>query len=92
MLIPWPVTPEVLGGYAWLEKSAALNYPPAVYAVGVRLKYGDYVPRPEGWTGAAGNHFPQPERGQKMIDQALQLGYVPRIEEQYFYWKEYRAK
>jgi hypothetical protein len=29
-----------------------------MYALGVRLKYGDHVPKPPGWTGAAGNVFP----------------------------------
>ncbi len=88
--IPWPFSPDVLGGYAWLEKAAALDYPPAVYAVGVRLKHGDHVPRPPGWNGPAGNHFPQPERGQVLIDKAIQLGYEPSIKEEYFYWQQYR--
>src|SRR5687767_1432680 len=29
----WPSEPDVLGGYAWLEKAAAQNYPPAVWLV-----------------------------------------------------------
>ncbi len=86
----WPVSPDVLGGYAWLEKAAALDYPPAVYAVGVRLKHGDHVPQPRDWNGPAGNHFPQPARGQTLIDKALRLGYQPTIEEEYFYWQQYR--
>ncbi|MFN9718969.1 MAG: hypothetical protein ACK58L_09770, partial [Planctomycetota bacterium] len=88
--ILWPISPDVLGGYAWLERAAALDYPPAVYAVGVRLKYGDHVPRPPGWNGPAGNHFPQPERGQVLIDKAIQFGYEPSINEEYFYWQQYR--
>jgi TPR repeat protein len=83
--ILWPFEPDVLGGYAWLEKAAAKNYPPAVYAVGVRLKHGIHVPRPPGWNGPAGNRFPQPQRGQALIDRALQLGYRPLVEEQQFY-------
>ncbi len=88
--ILWPVSPDVLGGYAWVEKAAARDYPPAVYAVGVRLKYGDHVPRPPDWNGPAGNHFPQPERGQALIDKAITLGYQPSTKEEYFYWHQYR--
>ena len=86
----WPFSPDVLGGYALLKKAAALDYPPAVYAVGVRLKHGDHVPRPPSWNGPAGNHFPQPERGQVLIDKAIQLGYEPSIKEEHFYWQQYR--
>jgi TPR repeat protein len=88
--VPWPVVPDVLGGYAWLEKAADLDYPPALYAVGVRLKYGEHVPRPPGWTASEGNYFPQPERGQVLIDKAVRLGYKPSTEESSFYWREYR--
>jgi TPR repeat protein len=89
-VVLWPCQPDVLGGYAWLERAAALDHPPAVYAVGVRLKYGDHVPRPPGWAGPDGNHFPQPERGQALIDKALELGFEPPVDEQSFYWQHYR--
>jgi hypothetical protein len=90
-VVLWPDLPDVLGGYAWLERAAALDYPPAVYAVGVRLKYGQHVPRPADWpSNHSGNYFPQPERGQELIDKALRLGYQPTIEERYFYWQQYR--
>src|SRR6516164_9361176 len=46
----WPCSPDVLTGYAWLEKAAKQDYPLAVYTLGVRLKYGDHVPRPENWS------------------------------------------
>lgn len=88
--ILWPFSPDVLGGYAWLEKAAAADYPPAIYAVGVRLKHGNHVPRPPNWNGPDGNVFPQPQRGQVLIDKAVQLGYQPMIEEEYFYWQQYR--
>ncbi len=88
--ILWPFRPDVLGGYALLEKAADLDYPPAVYAQGVRLKYGDHVPRPFDWKGPEGNVFPQPERGQVLIDKAMRLGYQPTIEEEFFYSKQYR--
>jgi TPR repeat protein len=88
--ILWPVQPDVLGGYDWLEKAAALEYPPAVYAVGVRLKYGQHVPQPPDWRGPAGNVFAQPERGQALIDKAIRLGYRPTINEEFFYWQQYR--
>ncbi len=89
--ILWPGKPDVLGGFAWLEKAAAQNHPPAVYLVGVRLKYGQHVPRPSGWDGPAGNHFPQPEKGQKMIDRALELGFKPPYgDEQSYYNRFYR--
>ena len=88
--ILWPCESDVLGGYAWLEKSAAQDYPPALYALGVRLKYGEHVPQPPGWTGPGGNVFKQPERGQQYIDRALALGFRPSEEEQYYYWRVYR--
>jgi TPR repeat protein len=89
-LVIWPIQPDVLGGYAWLEKAAQQDYPPALYAVGVRLKYGIHVPMPKNWRGAGGNHCPQPERGQPYIDKAIELGYKPQVDEQYFYWSVYR--
>jgi hypothetical protein len=83
----------VLGGYAWLEKAAAVDYPPAVYAKGVRLKFGQHVPRPADWEEPpGGNVFPQPERGQALIDKAIRLGYQPTIDEDYFYWRQYRKR
>ena len=90
-IILWPSEPDVLGGYAWLEKAAAQNYPPAVWLVGVRVKEGTFVPEPPGWTGPGGNVFPQPERGQAMIDRAVnQLGYRPPASEDTFYFQHYR--
>ncbi len=99
-IILWPVGPDVLGGYAWLEKASAQNYPPAVWLVGMRQKHGMHVPEPKGWTGPAGNVFPQPERGQPMIDRAInELGYRPDLSqygddvdvaEPSFYWHHYR--
>jgi hypothetical protein len=68
-VILWPVQPDVLGGDAWLEKAAQQNYPPALYAVGVRLK--------RGYHGPGGNVVPQTERGQSYIDKAIALGYKP---------------
>jgi hypothetical protein len=89
-LILWPCEPDVAAGFRALERSAAAGYRPAIYALGVRLKHGDHVPEPPGWAGAAGNVFPQTERGQPLIDQALRAGYTPRVEEQLFYWQEFR--
>lgn len=86
----WPVSPNVLGGYTVLERAAAMNYPPAIYALGVRLKHGYFVPEPSNWTGPGGNVFSQPERGQPLIDRAIALGYQPVGEEQRFYWSDYR--
>src|SRR5438132_1447044 len=76
-ILIWPCGPDLLAGYAWLEKSAAQDYPPAVYLVGVRLKYGDFVPKPPGWKGPDQNMYPQPARGQELIDRALRLGFKP---------------
>ena len=86
----WPCEPDVLTGYAWLEKAAQQDYPPAIYTLGVRLKYGDHVPQPANWTGPAGNVFPQPEKGQALIDKALHLGYKPQTDERLHYMKVYR--
>ncbi len=60
-IISWPTTSDVLGGYKWLLQSAKQNHPPALYALGVRLKHGIHVPEPPNWTGPAGNRFPQPD-------------------------------
>jgi hypothetical protein len=81
---------NTLDGYAWLERAAVQDYPPAVWLVGVRLKYGIHVPRPANWTGASGNVFPQPERGQEMIDHAIQLGFQPPADEENYYDRAYR--
>lgn len=90
-IILWPCTPDVLGGFTWLEKAAAQDHPPAVWLVGVRLKYGIHVPRPAAWSGPAGNVFPQPERGQAMIDRAVnELGFQPPPDEETYYWQTYR--
>jgi hypothetical protein len=85
----WPCSPDVLAGYAWLEKAAGQDYPPAVYTLGVRLKYGQHVPQPADWRGPAGNVFPQPARGQALIDRALRLGYRPRTAEELHYMTVY---
>jgi hypothetical protein len=37
-LILWPCSPDVEAGYRVLERAAAAGYPPAIYALGVRLK------------------------------------------------------
>jgi hypothetical protein len=60
---------------------------------GVRLKYGEHVPKSSGWTGAGGNHFPQPELGQKFIDEALASGFrpLPGVDEEVYYWHVYRG-
>ena len=89
-LILWPCTPNVEAGYRALERSGATGYTPAIYALGVRLKYGDHVPKPPGWTGPGGNVFDQPERGQPLIDQALRAGFTPTVEERLFYWQVFR--
>jgi hypothetical protein len=91
-LILWPCEPDVLGGFASLTAAAEKGYAPAIYAVGVRLKHGDFVPRPENWSGPGGNVFPQPELGQRYIDRAMRLGYRPKIAEEQFYWHEYRRR
>jgi hypothetical protein len=89
-IVLWPFLPDVLGGFAWLERAAQKDYPPAVWLVGVRLKYGDHVPEPPNWQGASGNYFPQPERGQAEIDRAIRLGFKPPADEETYYWQVYR--
>ena len=76
-IVIWPFVDDDLAGYSWLERAAELNYPPALYCLGWRLKTGRCVPKPEGWKGPSGNAFPQPEKGQPLIDRALQAGFVP---------------
>ena len=90
VILLWPIPPDVLGGYAWLKESASHDYPPALWLLGVRLKYGEHVPEPPDWDGPAGNVFPQPKRGQKLIDRAIALGYHPPTNEKGYYWQVYR--
>jgi hypothetical protein len=61
-----------------------------IYALGVRLKYGDFVPKPPHWTGPGGNAFPQPERGQALIDQAIRGGFTRPVDGRRFYWQVLR--
>ena len=89
-IILWPESPDVLGGYRWLKKAADQEYPPALFAIGVRLKYGMHVPQPPDWDGPGGNVFRQPDRGQQFIDHAHELGYKESVDEESFYWQRYR--
>ena len=88
----WPARPNVMKGYYWLAKAAEQENPPALYALGVRLKYGIHVPKPDGWKGPAGNHFPQPAQGQAYINRAIELGYQPIGAEKDFYWHVFRER
>jgi hypothetical protein len=88
--ILWPTGPDVRGGYLWLERSATAGYPPALYLQGIRLKYGEFVPEPEGWKGPGGV-YPQPERGQTLINQASKAGFHRPVKgEETYYWTVYR--
>lgn len=91
--ILWFGEPDVLGGYTWLERSAHAGYPAAMYAVGIRLKYGIHVPEPPNWSGPAGNVFPQPQAGQEWIEKAKKAGFKPPEldQEEYYYWHVYRG-
>ena len=88
--LPVPCDCDVESGYLWLERAAEGDYTPAIYMLGVRLKYGIHVPRPEDWSGPGGNTFPQPERGQVLIDEALKRGFRPRASEASEYFKAFR--
>jgi TPR repeat protein len=90
-LILWPGTSDVVSGYYWLERAAAQEYPPAMYALGARLKHGMHVPEPPGWTGPSGNVFPQPKKGKDLIDKALSMGFRPKTNSYYFYDFEFRS-
>jgi TPR repeat protein len=83
--------PDTERSFEWLNRSANAKYPEALYALGIQYKYGDFVPQPANWNGPSGNWFPQPEKGQALIDEALRLGFKPPpgVEEQ-FYAKVYR--
>jgi len=89
----WPINPNVLEGYFWIDKAADQGHLPSLYIKGVRLKYGDHVPQPEDWDGPGGNHFPQPARGQKCIDEAIEKGFRPvkNLEEEFYYTHLYRG-
>lgn len=88
----WPTSPDVDGGFAWAEKAAINGDAEAMYIVGVRLKYGMFVPRPASATGVGVNVFPQPQAGQMWIDRAIAKGYVPPagIPEEQYYSRVYR--
>ena len=90
---PQPVVPMHLAGeydgFAWLQKAAAQNYPPAVWLVGVRLKYGIAVPEPADWHGPGGNVFAQPDVGQPLIDHAINdLDFHAPADEPQFYFEQ----
>jgi hypothetical protein len=89
-IICWPTQSDVLGGFSWLQRAANQDYPPAVYALGARLKHGIHVPRPTYWHGPAGNVFRQPDHGHNIIDKAISRGYKPSVDESMYYWHVYR--
>lgn len=90
-LILWPCSPDVEAGYQSLERSAQAGYPAAMYALGVRLKYGEFVPMPADWSGPGGNVFPQPLKGKEWIDRALRAGfYPPSLDEETYYFQVFR--
>jgi uncharacterized membrane protein (GlpM family) len=89
-ILLWPFAPDVEAGYQALEKAAAAGHLEATYALGVRLKYGQFVPRPASWTGSSGNVFPQPHKGQPLIDQAITRGFSPIVPEEDYYWTVFR--
>ena len=91
-LILWPCRPEVNAGYRVLERAASAGYPPAMYVLGVRLKYGLFVPMPIDWSGPCCNVYPQPQKGEPWIDRAIQAGFRPpaRNGEDRYYWQVYR--
>ena len=89
-VLPLPMEPDVCSGFAWLQKAAAQNYPPAVWLVGACLRYGIFVPEPADWAGPGGNIFPQPSIGQPLIDRAVDdLGYSPPSDAWQFYYQSY---
>ena len=92
-LLLWPSSPQVLEGYSWIDRAAEAGHLPSIYMKGIRLKYGNHVPEPQEWNGPGGNHFPQPELGQKYIDEALSKGFRPLsdVGEEYYYWHVYRG-
>jgi TPR repeat protein len=82
--LPIDGEPDVEGGYHWLTKAAAHGHPEALYALGVRWKQGLFVP--PYWHSSP----PNVARGQKLIDEAILRGYQPAIDEDVYYWKEFR--
>ena len=76
---------DVKKGFEWLNRSADNEYPEAIYALGIMYKYGIFVPDPSG-RNTGGNYFPQPEKGQQLIDKAIQAGYKPNVKEEDFYY------
>jgi len=90
VILIWPVNRFDYRGFRWLEKAAAQQYPPAVWVVGARLRDGWCVPRPPGWTGPGGGNYPQPERGQAMMDHAVNdLGFRPPADVPQFLYQVY---
>ena len=64
----------------WLCRAAEGGHPEALYARGVRLKYDDFVPAAED----------RQDGGKKDINAAIQSGFVPEEDDQYYYWERFR--
>lgn len=86
----YPFSPNEEKSFAWLKKSSDNGYLLAEYTLGVRLKMGYGVPRPDTWSGSGGNVFPQPEKGQPLIDLAIKNGFKPTAPESDYYPKLFR--
>ena len=89
-IIFYPCEHDDYADLPWLEKAAAQDYPPAVWLLGAKYKYGMGVPEPPNWAGPGGNVFPQPDRGQPLIDHAVKdLGYTPPPDAWAYYYQHY---
>jgi hypothetical protein len=86
----WPEQPDVEAGFEWLVRAAMQQHPPALFALGARLKHDQQVP--EAWFERGIRRLPEERRaqGQAMIDEALARGFRPQTDDRNFYWFEFR--
>ncbi len=80
VLIPYWNKPNIDDGFKWLHRSASKQFPPAMYCLGVRLKYRILVPIDSIDTN----------EGQSCIDKANRMGFKSVCLEDEFYWQCYR--
>ena len=77
---PYPSPPDMSSGLVYLQRSAEAEYPPALYAFGVRLKDDFYISN-AGYSKSDGPMF---------IDKAIAKGFVTVTPEAEYFIKVYR--
>lgn len=89
-VVLWSQPIDTDGGYSLLVRAAKLGHPPALYALGTRLKHGMFVPDPAKRSMPGIVPVTQQRRGQQFMDRAIRLGFTPKYTEQQHYFGEFR--